>query len=72
MYRQVHYAACMEQRRFLYSKKEAARLLSLSLRSIDNLITSKKLVVRRVGRRVLVPEEAIAQFARQEVELRRP
>lgn len=53
-----------QQSRLLHSKKEAAQLLNLSLRTIDNLIAFKELNVRRIGRRVLIPHTAILSFIR--------
>jgi len=47
-----------------YSKAEAAKLLSVSARTIDNLIALKELTVRRIGRRVLVPHTSITAFLR--------
>jgi len=50
----------------LVSKKEAARVLSVSLRTIDNLIAAKELAVRRLGRRCLIPRTALEAFARRD------
>ncbi len=50
----------------LYTKREAAQLLSISLRSLDYLIFSRQLPTRRVGRRVLVHRDSIEQFARRD------
>jgi excisionase family DNA binding protein len=50
----------------LYTKREAAQLLSISIRSLDYLIFSQQLPTRRIGRRVLVHREAIEQFARED------
>jgi excisionase family DNA binding protein len=50
----------------LVSKKEAARVLSVSLRTIDNLIAAKELAVRRLGRRCLIPRRALEEFARRD------
>ena len=50
----------------LVSKREAARLLSLSIRTIEALITRKELVARRVGRRVLVPRTSLESFAKRD------
>jgi excisionase family DNA binding protein len=50
----------------LVSKKEAARVLSVSLRTVDNLIASKELAVRRLGRRCLIPRRALEEFARRD------
>ena len=52
--------------KILVSKREAARLLSLSLRTLDNLIGQRELLVRRVGRRVLIPRKALENFARRD------
>jgi len=50
----------------LVSKRDAAGLLSLCLRSIDNLIAAKELPCRRIGRRVLIPYTALVAFARRD------
>jgi excisionase family DNA binding protein len=50
----------------LISKKEAARALSVSLRTIDNLIAAKELAVRRVGRRCLIARRSLEEFARRD------
>jgi excisionase family DNA binding protein len=50
----------------LMSKRDAARALSISLRTLDNLIASKELAVRRVGRRCLIPRTALEAFARRD------
>jgi hypothetical protein len=50
----------------LVSKRHAAGLLSLCLRSIDNLIAAKALPCRRVGKRVLIPYSALVAFARRD------
>lgn len=54
------------QPKLLYTKREAAQLLSLSIRSIDYLITNREIASRRVGRRVLIHGDAIEQFARRD------
>ena len=48
----------------LHSKIEAAAMLNVSVRTIDNLIVMKELPVRRIGRRVLIPRSAIVNFAK--------
>jgi len=50
----------------LYTKREAAQLLSISVRSLDYLISSQQLPTRRIGRRVLIHHESIEQFARED------
>jgi excisionase family DNA binding protein len=52
--------------KLLYTKREAAQLLSISLRSIDYLIFSRQLRARRIGRRVLVHRDVVEQFARRD------
>lgn len=52
--------------KLLYTKREAAGLLSISLRSLDYLIFNRQLPARRIGRRVLVHRDAIEQFARRD------
>jgi excisionase family DNA binding protein len=48
----------------LYSKIEAAHLLNVSVRTVDNLISLKELQVRRIRRRVLIPHSALMTFIR--------
>ena len=57
----------MNDTAILVSKKETARMLSVSTRTVDNLISAKRLPVRRIGRRSLVPRSAIEQLARRDV-----
>jgi excisionase family DNA binding protein len=47
----------------LLSKRQAAQTLSISLRTLDKLILTKKLPVHKIGRRVLLSRSAIEQFA---------
>jgi len=55
-----------DQRPLLVSKRDVAALLSLCVRTVDNLIATKKLPARRVGRRVLIPYSALVQFAKRD------
>jgi hypothetical protein len=50
--------------RLLYDRKEAARQLSISVRSLDYLIAGKQLETRRIGRKVLVTRASLVRFAR--------
>ena len=50
----------------LVSKKSAASMLAISLRTLDNLIAAKEIPVRRIGRRVVVSRRAIEDFARRD------
>ena len=51
--------------KLLYSKRDAAEALSLSVRSIDYLITTRRLPMRRVGGKVMIPATALRRFARE-------
>lgn len=50
--------------KLLYSKKEAAYLLSISLRKLDYLISQGKLVVRKIGTKVLIPKAVLTDFSK--------
>jgi excisionase family DNA binding protein len=52
----------------LLDKKEAARLLSLCVRTVDNLITAKKLTARKIGSRTLITRASVEKLARGDVE----
>lgn len=52
--------------KLLVSKREAARALSLSIRTIEYLISRKELTARRVGRRTLVVFTSLQTFARRD------
>jgi excisionase family DNA binding protein len=51
--------------KLLHPRQEAAQLLSISLRKIDLLISSKALKTVRVGRRNLVARSELERFARK-------
>jgi excisionase family DNA binding protein len=50
----------------LHSRRDAARLLGISVRTLDYLIQAKELSVRRCGARVLVPHAECEKFARRD------
>jgi excisionase family DNA binding protein len=52
--------------KLLFSQKEAALILGVSLRTIQNLIFAKQLPIRRIGRRVLVHRKDLEVFARRD------
>ena len=56
----------MEPDKILINRREAARLLSISLRSLDYLVLHKELPARRIGRRVLITRRALEEFARRD------
>lgn len=49
--------------KLLVSRREAAGIVSLSIRSIDNLLASKQLPFRKIGTRTLIPIEELQRFA---------
>lgn len=51
----------------LLSKQEAARLLGLSIRGLEHLISRKEIPVRRIGRRVLIARSAVESFAKAQI-----
>lgn len=53
----------MELSKLLYSKKESSILLSVSLRTVDNLISGGDLRTKRQGKRVLVLAESLERYA---------
>ena len=52
--------------KLLYSRRDTAQALSLSIRSIDYLITSGRLPTRRVGGKILIPASAVRRFAKED------
>ena len=46
----------------LISREIAAEMLSISLRSLDYLVAQGKLPARKLGRRTLIPRDAIVQL----------
>jgi hypothetical protein len=47
----------------LYDRKEAARQLSISVRSLDYIIAAKGLDTRRIGKKVLVTHASLVRYA---------
>lgn len=50
--------------KLLISKDDAAAMLSVSLRTIDNLVRAKELRPRRIGRRLLFTRTELERFSR--------
>ena len=46
----------------LISRQDAAKALSISVRSLDYLIAQGKVPVRKVGKRILIPRVALERF----------
>jgi hypothetical protein len=49
--------------RLLYDRKEAARQLSISVRSVDYFLAQKKFDTRRIGKKVLITHASLVRFA---------
>lgn len=47
----------------LLSKRQAAQVLSISIRTLDKLILSKELPIHKIGRRVLISRSSLERFA---------
>ena len=50
----------------LFSRKDAAFALSISLRSLDGLVASKEIAFRRMGRKVMIPATEVKRVSRQD------
>ena len=50
--------------RILVGRREAARMLSISQRSLDYLVANRQLNVRRIGARVLISMNELKRYAR--------
>lgn len=49
--------------KLLYSRKDVAYALSISLRSVDTMISNQVLVTRRFGGRVMIPAADVRRLA---------
>jgi excisionase family DNA binding protein len=49
--------------KLLVSKRSASEALGVSVRTIENFIASKELPARKLGRRTLIPFDALRRFA---------
>ena len=50
----------------LISRREASKLLGISLRTLDYLIAGKEISCRRIGRRTLLSVASLRAFARHD------
>ena len=53
----------MEVTKLLFSRKTAAEMLDISLRTLDYLVANGELESRKVGRKVLIPRTSLTRFA---------
>jgi excisionase family DNA binding protein len=58
----VQVSATVEK--LLYSRRDAAEALSISIRSVDYLIERGDLPTKRIGKKVLIPAADLRRFAR--------
>jgi len=56
----------LENTKLLIDKKTSAGMLSISLRSLENLIARGELKVRAIGRRRLIERRELERFARRD------
>jgi excisionase family DNA binding protein len=61
----VHESGWKPDKPLLLTQQQVAQLLNVSERTIRRLIKSRKLPVKFIGRRCLVPTAAVEKFARQ-------
>jgi len=57
-------ASVESEHRLLVGRKEAARMLSISERSLDYLLSNQQLHARRIGSRVLIAVTELERYAR--------
>lgn len=50
--------------RILYDRKNAARMLSISLRSLDYLLARGELRFRRIGAKILIPHAELLRYSK--------
>ena len=50
--------------KILLTRHEAAAVLSISVRTLDTLLSRRELATRRVGRRRLIPRAELERFAK--------
>ena len=49
--------------KLLFSRKEAAATLAISIRNLDSRIAAKELPIRKFGSRILISHDALLSFA---------
>ena len=54
----------MLEARLLYDRKTAAKMLSISLRSLAYLLSCEEIRFRRLGSKTLIPHAELVRFAR--------
>lgn len=57
----------MNSERMLYSRKEAAYQLSVSVSTLEQLIAQGGIQVRRLGKKILIPRKELERLAENDV-----
>ena len=52
--------------KLLYSRRDTAEALCLSIRSVDYLITTGRLSTRRIGGKILIAASTVRRFAKED------
>ncbi|MFI5094764.1 MAG: helix-turn-helix domain-containing protein [Candidatus Acidiferrales bacterium] len=52
--------------KLLFSKKEAAVAIGVSIRTLENMISIGEIPTRRIGRRRLIESQQLARFCRHD------
>lgn len=52
--------------RLLYTRTDAAKLLSVSVDTLDRYIDKKEITTRRKGRRILIQHSELVRFSRKD------
>ena len=55
--------------KLMFSRREAAYSLGLSLRSISTLLKNGTLKYRKIGAKTLIPHESLVQFSKRDHDL---
>ncbi len=56
----------MDEQPLLVDIRSAARMISVSPRTVQNLIAAKRIVARKIGRRTLILRSSLEQLARRD------
>ena len=57
-------ASAEPPQKLLYSRKDCAFVLSMSIRAVYYLIANKRLAFRKIGKKILVPHSELVKFSR--------
>lgn len=56
----------MTETRLLYDRKNAAKALSISIRSLDYFLANGAFQTRKIGKKRLIPHSELVRFARSD------